>query len=280
MAAPIEHDPTARNVGSTPGCLCPDCDEIRRVRKVRRVARDQGRPRLVLRHEYEEAVARLTDFRNRGMTRYEMQISSGGRLHFGSFADWINGTNKTMNRRSYDIVMGMQFARGAGAKGARVSPLGSMRRIQALKAAGWPAKTALAHMIGMNEGAIADISYGNRAFVFYGTHEHIKEVYAKYAHTDPLDHGVRPGDHTRALGWARKAGYAPPHCWDDDTLDDPDAWPEWTGACGTVRGYRLHIRHGIPICAECRMAQSLHRLWPRLAELMGAGYRGNEDDDD
>lgn len=73
-----------------------------------------------------------------------------------------------------------------------------------------------------------------------------------------------PAEHCTALSIAktkaraRRQRWAPTWAWDGDTLDDPDASPEWTGACGTAEGYRIHIRETIfegnplPLCDRCR----------------------------
>src|SRR5690606_40281199 len=46
------------------------------------------------------------------------------------------------------------------------------------------------------------------------------------------------------------------------SIDDPDAFPEWTGACGTVHGRQVHMREKIPMCDPCRKAHA-----ERAAEL-------------
>src|SRR5690606_31398529 len=47
--------------------------------------------------------------------------------------------------------------------------------------------------------------------------------------------------------------------WDPDTIDDPDAYPEWTGACGTHRGRLIHKREGTPVCGPCKAAPEAAR---------------------
>ena len=57
---------------------------------------------------------------------------------------------------------------------------------------------------------------------------------------------------------ARRNGWAPPGAWDDDQIDDPQAHPEWTGECGTDRGYWVHRRQQLPMCTRCETA---HEKW-------------------
>lgn len=44
-----------------------------------------------------------------------------------------------------------------------------------------------------------------------------------------------------------------------DTIDDPAAFPDWTGQCGTAAGYSAHSRHHVPYCDPCRRAWTAHK---------------------
>lgn len=81
----------------------------------------------------------------------------------------------------------------------------------------------------------------------YSFHRQLDALYSKLIAMDPADAGV--GEHGRkyAARLAEKHGFAPAHCWDEDTIDDPNAFPEWTGECGTVTGYFLHLKYGIRV---------------------------------
>ncbi len=65
--------------------------------------------------------------------------------------------------------------------------------------------------------------------------------------TDPLDMGLQAQQVSRSKNYAAKHGYVPLMCWDEDTIMDPGAFPEWTGECGTVTGYNLHRKHRIHV---------------------------------
>jgi hypothetical protein len=116
---------------------------------------------------------------------------------------------------------------------------------------GWQANAMwrLAHGYGMAGG-----SFHTQVYVYRRTAETVKRLYDKMAGARPEDHGVP----TRMVRYAqrrgRALGWAPSHCWDWDTIEDPDAHPEWTGECGTERGYRLHVSHGIKVCPPCHDA--------------------------
>ena len=122
-------------------------------------------------------------------------------------------------------------------------------------------------MLDMRRGNLM-ILLKSREHVHHGTYAKVRDLYEKLQHVDPRDHGVTEGDMRRAKTWASKKGCAPISCWDDDTIDDPEAWPEWTGLCGTLRGRKLHYEYKIPLCHNCRMADFMYRKFPCLAHKM------------
>ncbi|MFJ5785390.1 hypothetical protein [Streptomyces hydrogenans] len=73
---------------------------------------------------------------------------------------------------------------------------------------------------------------------------------------DPQRHGVSQQAACRFRNYAWTNGWAPPAAWDDDTLDDPDAIPDWTGFCGTDRGWWTHRIEHIPVCPACEQAHT------------------------
>lgn len=68
------------------------------------------------------------------------------------------------------------------------------------------------------------------------------------------DGGVSETVYKSTKARARTRGSAPLGVWDLDTVHDPAAVPEWTGACGSLDGRRIHRREGIPLCDRCREA--------------------------
>lgn len=95
---------------------------------------------------------------------------------------------------------------------------GTVRRIQALGANGWP----LAHVaarIGRRRHNLVQIF--DRAEVFPRTRALIEGLYDElWDEPPPPSRWV-----TRARYLARRDGWFPPGAWDDDTIDDPDALP-------------------------------------------------------
>lgn len=88
--------------------------------------------------------------------------------------------------------------------------------------------------------------------VSVNTYAEIRRLAEKLEAQRPEDHGVPEARAKLVRTRARKYGYAPLPCWDWDTIGDPDVFPEWTGACGTEDGYRIHLRDDIPMCEPCK----------------------------
>lgn len=136
--------------------------------------------------------------------------------------------------------------------GARIPAHGARRRLQAFRADGFPLRV-VGDLVGYDRSALWDICAGREAhaYIYQRTHNMIADAYDKHAGARPEDFDVLAGNAKRVRTYAVKHGFAPRHCWDDDTIDDVNAFPEWTGACGSENGYRLHLKHTIPLCQPC-----------------------------
>jgi hypothetical protein len=138
-----------------------------------------------------------------------------------------------------------------------VPAAGTIRRAQALAVAGWPlARTA--REAGLSPYRMDQVLKADTVPV--ETARAVAAVYARYNSTSPGLCGVSHIHARAARDRAAAAGWAPPAAWDDDTIDDPDAVPQWTGHCGTTRGADLHERDGIPLCPPCQAALYRRRL--------------------
>ncbi|MFF9898477.1 hypothetical protein [Streptomyces longispororuber] len=137
-----------------------------------------------------------------------------------------------------------------------INPAGTRRRAHALVAVGWPQQN-LATALNMQPGNFGDMLA--RPHVLAGRARQMRELYAERWNADPAAHGATPAGITRARRHAAAKGWAPPGAWDEDTIDDPAAFPEWTGVCGTPQGRSVHRRIGIPECQPCRDARTAAR---------------------
>lgn len=95
---------------------------------------------------------------------------------------------------------------------------------------------------------------------------HFIRMAEKLDAADPLDYGVSPMAKKMNMVRSRTRHRAPLGCWDLDTIHLEDATPDWTGACGTSRGYYLHLKHDLytkseegkryVLCEPCCTAKS------------------------
>ncbi|MFF3643424.1 hypothetical protein [Streptomyces sp. NPDC002564] len=143
-----------------------------------------------------------------------------------------------------------------------ITPIGTRRRAHALVAGGWPHQR-LADEFGMLLGNFWSML--NRPTVQARRALTMRTVYDELWLTDPAQRGVRAASITRSRRHAAANGWAPVGAWDADTIDDPSAFPEWTGVCGTPQGAGVHHRIGVPVCAPCRTARAAARAERRAA---------------
>jgi DNA-binding phage protein len=143
--------------------------------------------------------------------------------------------------------------------GATIDGTGTRRRMQALAVAGWPSRAVHRRIQIGNPQSIEKLRACTKvtARLARAIRDFYNEVSAKTAE----DYGIEPWVAGRTRTFAAKAQWAGSEAWDDDTIDDPDALPEWTGNCGTDRGWWMHNINDIPTCPRCEAA---HTNW--LAE--------------
>lgn len=137
-----------------------------------------------------------------------------------------------------------------------INPVGTVRRVRALVAVGWP-QAHLATHLGMLPSNFGQML--GREHVLVRRALAVRAMYEALWRTDPTEHGATVAGVTRARKHAADRRWAPVGAWDDDTIDDPGAFPDWTGHCGTPEGYREHHRHRIPLCEPCRSAKAEQR---------------------
>lgn len=163
------------------------------------------------------------------------------------------GPTKGMRAKNALAILAVQPTLENLGAGTRIDGTGTRRRLQALVAAGWT-QSELARRIGMNSGNFAKTIKSRHVSV--ATARAANALYEQLWRTDPTEHGVPEHRAAAARRIAVTRGWAPVGAWDDDQIDDPDAWPDWTGWCGTPQGRRIHYRIRIPVCQPCRQAAS------------------------
>ncbi|MGW2692405.1 hypothetical protein ACWC3Y_11145 [Streptomyces sp. NPDC001296] len=165
-------------------------------------------------------------------------------------------SRRILSVRAADVVTGT------------VDAAGTRRRLQALMAGGWP-QLRLGPHFGLHPHYVTELLrqprvYGTTAVV-------VAAAYDRLWNQDPRQHGVALGAYKKVRTHARANAFAPAGAWDDETIDDPTAAPEWTGYCGTDRGYWVHKRQNIPGCARCEAA---HQAWEAEHAHLSSRERG------
>lgn len=218
--------------------------------------RHLGKPLTVLPEEHKAARDLILKARTIGGMDDQMIAGQVG-LNQGGIYKIRTGRTKTMHRSTYESVMRLRpeiiesrahERKGKVPDGAMRDPVGTQRRVRALRADGFPG-WFMGGLLGVTQEAVSDLARRPRAGVYYSTWLEARQVYEKLAGTNPKDHGIPDRSVRYSKCWAAKQGWAPTWCWDEDTIDDPEASPEWTGECGTVDGYYLHLKYSILVRA-------------------------------
>lgn len=204
------------------------------------------------------AMAHAQALHARGMTGAQIAALAG--VSKATAQDLVRG-HRTKDRGGYPIkdidrdvaeaVLGVRY-REPEVRGSDIDSIGVRRRLQALTAIGYGSPAVATHL-GCTFQMVSALTL-DKGPVSVSTLAKVSAVYDKLYLTDPLENGLTRYSVARAKGTAQRRGYAPPMCWDVDTIDDPDAFPEWTGVCGTPQGVGVHKREGIPVCPACKSA--------------------------
>ncbi|MBD0743514.1 hypothetical protein [Streptomyces sp. CBMA152] len=143
--------------------------------------------------------------------------------------------------------------------GAVISAAGTARRLQALAVIGWPVQS-IHRQLGF--GNVKTIEHARiREHVTARLARAVRDLYRWASIGTAEDHGITPWIAVRCRNQAASHGWYGPAAWDDDSIDNPEALPDWTGHCGTDRGWWHHTLEHIPMCPRC---QGAHETW--LAE--------------
>ncbi|BFP50105.1 hypothetical protein KCMC57_64730 (plasmid) [Kitasatospora sp. CMC57] len=178
----------------------------------------------------------------------------------------------TVLRTTADALLGVAVPLQRAGSGLTSWPaVGTMRRLQALAIRGFTLP-AIAEELGCSRRRIFMIRSGGRARVRVETHLAVLALYNRWWNADPTEFGV-PRDRAAAcISNALAHGWASSGHWDEEAIDDPSGFPDWTGACGTAKGYRLHLScpDVPPPCPPCTNAV------PEAQRLLLAGQLEKE----
>lgn len=167
-----------------------------------------------------------------------------------------SGRTERIRPMTAERLMAVRFSLDGLPDTQPIAAAGSLRRVQALGTLGWP-QHRLSQMYPVDDETLKRLV--RQARVTVRTAREIRLMYAELLDVDPIDYGLQQSAVTRVIRLAARKGWAPPHCWDDRTIDDPGAIAEWTGVCGTREGHSIHRRVGIPYCEPCKAAEREYR---------------------
>lgn len=228
------------------------------------------------------AVEHLAALAARGMDPRDMAEQSG--LSLSTCRDLVRGRRPDKHdvpgkplgkiyRDTVERALTVTFAEPVltdGKYGPTINGTGTARRIQGLIAKGFSVKV-IAEALDASTQYTHQLATRRFPMTATKTARLVAEVYDKFQHVDPLDYGLTQWAVSRAKSAARKHGFVPPEVWDEDTIDDPNALPEWTGQCGTQEGWVSHHLFEIPMCPPCEGAVTFDksRTRERLGEVQG-----------
>jgi hypothetical protein len=200
-----------------------------------------------------------------GIDRKRLQSIVSGRPERGT------GPQEKVRSATAEAVLSVEATLENLAPSTPISPVGTRRRIQALVAAGWPQHYLAAHLgvRPQNFGTMLGCEHvlARRAL-------QVRAMYDVLWRVDPAEHGATAAGISRAKKYASERRWAPAAAWDDETIDDPGAYPDWTGQCGTYEGYLAHRSLPVPVCKPCRDARNVRRreTRPSRAKAVAAAH--------
>lgn len=235
--------PITRIKGHPRNCCCADCRRTRNRYRIRRLmalndgtwdAPSDAGPWLQVLAEHAEA----------GWTPRQIAFVTGLTYQYTRTLLGINPapqprTIRPATARAITELIGANRLDPRVPDEAFINPVGSIRRIQALRALGWPMQ-----MLEARYGTPLQPPADARCSAGYA--RTIRQVYEELSGTT--------GPSTRVAALAVRCGWAPPLAWEDVDIDDPAAFPDFTGHCGTPQGYQAHRSSGIPQCQPCKTA--------------------------
>lgn len=244
------HGTTARAYGSPgyrPPCKCDSCNAARRRHhKHTRVNRQLGRSPFTSPAEAQAHLEKL----HQTMSWKSLVAATG--MPLGGLLKIYNGRRTKIRQETHAKIMAVT-APTRGDRGQYLDVTGSMRRTQALSYLGHSYDT-IANAADTSRNRILSIANGRQPTIRRDLAERLQNAYQCLAPVRPPVNKFT----TRTRNFARANGWAPPGAWDDDTIDAPNAHPDWTGHCGTDRGWWTHRLTHIPTCQACEAA---HEQW-------------------
>ena len=184
----------------------------------------------------ESGLGLRTIAQHSGVDRQILQSIVSGRPERGS------GPQRRVRPTIAQAVLDVEASLWTTAPSTPVDSTGTLRRLQALVAIGWP-QARLAARLGWTATDCSRIMRSPRLVARSALA--VRELYAELWDQDPQQHGVTKQAYVRARNAAAAAGWPPPAAWDDDELDDPTYDPAAHGLprMDRAEARRMDIEH-------------------------------------
>ncbi|MFE9127020.1 hypothetical protein ACFYOF_16645 [Streptomyces sp. NPDC007148] len=204
-------------------CRRPECVDRRRVwqRELRR-KHQEGEPPLI---DAGPVRRHILSLQAQGITTHRIALMAG-------MEDWTvraflprgHGSRPKKHRTSPEVARKILALTAEQAVSGRMNGTGTLRRIQALAAKGWPLRR-LAEHLGLYPSYLGDLvrrTQHNHS-VLAATAEKVAKGYERLRNKDPQKHGVSKAACSRARRQAAERRWAPPRYWDKfpGAIDDP-----------------------------------------------------------
>jgi hypothetical protein len=254
---------TSTNTGGTPllvhgtltaysrGCRCTPCT-ARATQYSATRSRLKAYGRWTPHTDATPVLAHLRALQDVPMPRREIALRAG--LNPQRIKKIITGGARSIRTADATAILNIPIPTTAPPSNLAINATATRRRLQALIATGYT-MPAITRAIGIRDVRyLWGIVHGRQTVVTTATATNVSRAYDELWDQPPASRGVSPARAARAIALAAKHRWAPPMAWDDDTIDDPAALPDWTGRCGTSGGYYDHGQIGTPTCQPCRDA--------------------------
>jgi DNA-binding phage protein len=238
------HGTEARYRGNTsrPPCRCRKCIAgWTKAGQRRQLLRLAGKPASLTQQEVAAVITHIKACIDSGMSQCLIARKAG--VAQSTISRLLTQPGTGCLRKQGERLLSVRIA-DFDARSDRPA-LGTVRRIRGLYYAGHGPQT-ISLYVPVSLTMITELAGGEYASVSAATETGVRNACTALA--------AVPGASSRTRARARREGWAPLTAWDD--IDDPNAHPEWTGHCGTDRGWWMHSLNAIPACVRCETAHA------------------------
>lgn len=249
------HGSEARYSGTKtrPPCHCRTCvTGWTRAGARRKLLTLAGTPATLTSKETARVRAHILNCRNAGMS--QQLIAREANVAASTISRLLSHPDRGCLRAQGERILAVTPGRFDDS--ADRPSTGTVRRIRGLYLSGH-GPVQIADASNISPSMITQLAGGRYQGVSARTEKAIRRAVTELA--------PRTGTCRRAKIRAQREQWAPLGAWDD--IDDPQATPDWTGYCGTDRGYWTHRRLKLPMCARC---QAAHEQWLADNAALGA----------